>query len=223
MLQVCKKLGFPIAEGKIEGPTAVIIFLGIILDTIKMELRLPMDIPEDLLLLLNQWSSPKKKKTTKRELLSLIGKLSLAAKVVPVGRIFLRGLIDHSTSVKQLHHHIHLTASARYGIKWWQAFFPRWNGVSLMLLLSRRMDQGHIVESTDLQINSVERTIRHCSGINYLGLPMVQVRQAKNPKHPAISQLCHTLSLLAAKNNFNISLQHLPGTTNSIADALSQQ
>ena len=127
MLQVCNKLGFPIAEGKIEGPTAVIIFLGILLDTSKMELRLPKDKLEDLLRLLKQWT---RKKTTKRELLSLIGKLSFAAKVVPAGRIFLRRLIDLSTSAKKLHHHIHLSASARADIQWWQDFLLGWNGVS---------------------------------------------------------------------------------------------
>ena len=131
MLQVCNKLGSPIAEGKIEGPTAVIIFLGILLDTSKMELRLPKDKLEDLLRLLRQWT--RRKKTTKRELLSLIGKLSFAAKVLPAGRIFLSRLIDLSTSAKKLHHHIHLSASARADIQWWQDFLPGWNRVSLML------------------------------------------------------------------------------------------
>ena len=132
MLHTCKQLGFPIAERKIEGPTTVITFLGILLDTATMELRLPHDKLEALTSLLRQWNTTKKK-TTKRELLSLIGKLSFAAKVIPAGRIFLRRLIDLSTSVKKLHHHITLTAGARADIKWWQDFLPGWNGVSLML------------------------------------------------------------------------------------------
>ena len=116
MLHICKQLGFPIAERKTEGPTTVIIFLGILLDTVKMELRLPRDKLEALTSLLRQWSTTKKK-TTKRELLSLIGKLSFAAKVIPAGCIFLRRLIDLSTSVKKLHHHITLTASVRADIQ----------------------------------------------------------------------------------------------------------
>ena len=132
MLHTCKQLGFPIAERKIEGPTTVITFLGILLDTATMELHLSHDKLEALTSLLRQWNSTKKK-TTKRELLSLIGKLSFAAKVIPAGRIFLRRLIDLSTSVKKFHHHITLTAGARADIKWWQDFLPGWNGVSLML------------------------------------------------------------------------------------------
>ena len=132
MLEVCRRLGFPIAQGKVEGPTRAIIFLGILLDTESMELRLPQDKLEALLSLLNSWNK-KKMRTTKRELLSLIGKLSFAAKVVPAGRLFLRRLIDLSTSVQKLHHHITLSASARADIKRWKDFLPRWNGISLML------------------------------------------------------------------------------------------
>ena len=99
MLHICKQLGIPIAERKIEGPTTVITFLGILLGTVKMELHLPYDKSEALTSLLRQWSTTKKK-ATKREILSLIGKLSFAAKVIPAGRIFLRRLIDLSTSVK---------------------------------------------------------------------------------------------------------------------------
>ena len=103
MIKCCRSakiLGFPIAEEKIDSPAAVITFLGILLDTIKMELRLQKKKLDDLLLLHKQWIRPRIKKTMKRELLSLIGKLSFAAKVVQAGRIFLKRLIDPSTSAK---------------------------------------------------------------------------------------------------------------------------
>ena len=117
--------------------------------------------------------------TTKRELLSLIGKLYFAAKVIPAGRIFLRRLIDLSTSVKKLHHHITLTAGARADIHRWHDFLPGWNGVSLMLqadwqtaaelnlfiwytglrsLFRRSIDHGHMVKGAALKVNPMERT-----------------------------------------------------------------
>ena len=37
MLHTCQQLGFPIAEGKIEGPDTTLVFLGILLDTVKLE------------------------------------------------------------------------------------------------------------------------------------------------------------------------------------------
>eukprot|EP00731_Ephydatia_muelleri_P034096 Em0047g15a len=86
---------------------------------------------EELTGLTRSWLS--RHKATKRELLSLIGKLSFAAKVVPAGRHFLRGLIDLSTTVRKLHHHISLNAEARADIRWWDSFLPSWNGVAMFL------------------------------------------------------------------------------------------
>ena len=65
--------------------------------------------------------------------------------MIPAGRIFLRRLIDLSTSVTKLHHHITLNAHAKEDIKWWLDFLPGWNGVSLML-------QSHWDTSSDLQL-----------------------------------------------------------------------
>ena len=39
--EVCKILGVPLAVEKVEGPSTVLSFLGITLDTCKMEARLP--------------------------------------------------------------------------------------------------------------------------------------------------------------------------------------
>lgn len=49
---VCAILGFPLKWEKVEGPCAIINFLGIILDTIRMEIRLPQDKVVELMELL---------------------------------------------------------------------------------------------------------------------------------------------------------------------------
>ena len=74
-----------------------------------------------------------RKKCTKRQLLSLIGKLSFACKVVPAGRIFLRRLLNLSMTAKHLHHHIRISHEAQLDILWWQDFLPSWPGSSLIL------------------------------------------------------------------------------------------
>ena len=70
---------------------------------------------------------------TKRELLSLIGKLAFACKVVPPGRLFLRRPIDLLTTVTHLHHHVTLNKAARADLAWWTHFLPTWPGSSLFL------------------------------------------------------------------------------------------
>lgn len=131
MLKVCDHLGIPVASEKLEGPTTALTFLGIVLDTSAKQLRLPPDKLEELTGLTRCWLG--RQKATKRELLSLIGKLSFAAKVVPAGRLFLRRLIDLSTTTRKLHHHVTLNAEARADIKWWEDFLPSWNGVAMFL------------------------------------------------------------------------------------------
>ena len=42
-LDTCQVLGVPVATHKVVGPTTVLTFLGICLDTVKMEIRLPDD------------------------------------------------------------------------------------------------------------------------------------------------------------------------------------
>ena len=53
--------------------------------------------------------------------------------MVPAGRLFLCRLIDLSTTVRKLHHHISLNAEARADIRWWDSFLPSWNGVAMFL------------------------------------------------------------------------------------------
>ena len=99
-------------------------------------LRLPQDKLLNISHLLQQWRG--RKACRKRHLLSLIGSLSHAAKVVKPGRAFLRRLIDLSSSVDKLDHFIRLNLDARSDIEWWWQFISRWNGISAVPTLLRR-------------------------------------------------------------------------------------
>ena len=123
-------LGVPIAVDKLVLPTTCITYLGIEIDSVDHCIRLPSDKLLELKSLLANWVG--KKKSTKRELLSLIGKLSFAAKVVKPGRIFLRRLIDLSKTVSKLHFFIDINLQARLDISWWHRFISDWNGVSFI-------------------------------------------------------------------------------------------
>ena len=43
LMQTCKELGVPLATEKLEGPSTTLTFLGVEIDTAKMEIRLPDD------------------------------------------------------------------------------------------------------------------------------------------------------------------------------------
>ena len=53
----CNRLGVPMAADKNEGPVTVLIFFGILVDTVAGELRLPEDKLERLKNLLQQWGT----------------------------------------------------------------------------------------------------------------------------------------------------------------------
>ena len=102
-LTLCDHVGLPVAPDKTEGPSTCLIFLGI-----------------------------EHRSGTKRDLLSLIGLLNHAAKVVRPGRAFIRSLIDASIQVSLLEHHVHLSSAARQDLRWWHAFLHHWNDISMI-------------------------------------------------------------------------------------------
>ena len=73
-------LNIPTAEDKLIGPTTVLPFLHILLDTQCLEASLPLDILAQIKEAITSWLSISV--ATKRGLLSLIALLSFAAKVV---------------------------------------------------------------------------------------------------------------------------------------------
>ena len=89
---MCDELGVPMAPEKTVGPSSVLSFAGIELDTCKMEARLPLDKLSKCRLLLNDFLT--RKKVTFKELQSVIGLLNFTCSVVVPGRTFLRRMIN---------------------------------------------------------------------------------------------------------------------------------
>ena len=74
MLSTCDSCGVEVNSSKTVPPTSVLEFLGIIIDSDKMELRMSDSRLADIKCELRRWLG--RKSDTKRALLSLIGKLS---------------------------------------------------------------------------------------------------------------------------------------------------
>ena len=54
LCEVCQRLGIPLAGEKVEGPSTCLTFLGIVIDSITLELRLPYDKLERIRSLLTE-------------------------------------------------------------------------------------------------------------------------------------------------------------------------
>jgi hypothetical protein len=83
-----------------------------------------------------------RRKCTKRDLLSLVGSLSFACKVVVPGRSFLSRLISRAYSVSDLHHHIRISSNMKKDMAIWRAFIARWNGKSMFLSKEAIVEDG---------------------------------------------------------------------------------
>ena len=256
-LGTCTELGVPVATHKLEGPTTALIFLGVEIDTVLSQLRLPVEKLRRLKESLASWVV--RRSCRKRDLLSLIGSLHNAAAVVKPGRVFLRRLIDLSKIPKGLHHFVRLTKEAQSDIQWWRTFVDRWNGVGLLSALGRvqpyvcvRSDAsglwgcGAVWRHTWLQLQWSEAAIdlriaakeavpvvlaAFCWGHHWTGKcvlfevdnsTVALALQSGSCRDPQVMRLLRMLHFVAAEHPFTYTSKHIPGTENSLADAISR-
>lgn len=129
--EMCSKLGVPLNAQKTFEPSQVMDFLGITLDSIKMESRLPPDkIAKLNSLLIDLQPKPC---CSLRDLLSVIGLLNFACSVIRPGRAFLRRLIDLSIGVKHLHYKVRLKLGAKEDMLTWLRFLEHYNSATFFI------------------------------------------------------------------------------------------
>lgn len=130
-LTMAKDLGIPIKQEKTVLPCTTLSFVGIEIDSILMEKRLPSDKLTKISDLLEEFKT--RKKVTLVELQSLIGLLNFACSVVTPGRTFLRRLIDLTVGLKHPNHKRRLNREAKADLRAWSLFIQHFNGKSMFL------------------------------------------------------------------------------------------
>ncbi|KAM3934865.1 uncharacterized protein RB166_002260 [Leptodactylus fuscus] len=120
------RFGVPLSQEKTEGPTTVLSFLGIELDSVHMLFRLPRDKLDRLSSLLQGFLSVHK--VTLRQMQSLLGLLVFACRIMPMGRVFSRRLSLSTRGMSSPSHRIRLTRSLKADISVWLSFLDKYNG-----------------------------------------------------------------------------------------------
>ena len=258
---IFNSLDIPIAPHKTIGPTNCLEYLGIMLDTKKMEARLPKEKVVRICEILHTFKH--KKSCSKRELLSLLGHLNFASRVIRPGRSFVAYLINLSTTVKELHHHVKLSQDVRLELDMWLKFLSGWNGVSFFLDddITTNADMHLFTDATDKSFGGIYhnqwfqgefpaellkendtmsmalfelypivvacvlwgkqwkklRIVFHCDNMS-----TVQIINKGRSKGKTIMKLMRKLTWCSATFNFTIHAQHVPGSLNSVADAISR-
>ena len=131
LLRVFMSVNAPVVASKTLGPSQVLEFMGIELDSTRMEARLPADKLQRTRDLLNSFT--KRWSVRLVELQSLIGTLQFACKAVVPGRFFLQRMINLTQGVPSCFHHIRLNQEFFKDLTMWKAFLVGWNGHSFFL------------------------------------------------------------------------------------------
>jgi len=117
MRRACEVLGIPLAIEKCEGPTCCLVFLGIIIDTIAMELRLPQEKLLHLHQLIEEWLAKKPRASVrKQDVASLAGHLQHACIIIRPGRTSPN--FRPPCTVAHSDHYIRLSAGFRSDLMW---------------------------------------------------------------------------------------------------------
>ena len=174
VLEECAALRVPLARHKLR-PGTCLVFLGIVLDTVKMEIRLPAEKLRGLRRLIKSWRC--RRVCTRRELESLAGHLCHACKVVRPGRRFLRGIFQLISRFSKPHFKIRLNSEFRADLEWWHSFIQDWNGVSMLYKTS--------IQTPDVQVWSDASGAWGCAAIHHH--QWFQIRWSDYPEFQDVS------------------------------------
>lgn len=180
LMSLFSNLNIPLAAAKTVGPTTCLEYLGIILDTILMQARLPPDKLAHLVLLLESFMQ--KSSCTKRELQSLLGHLNFACRTIVPGRSFISRLLEIMKSAKRQNQIINLTEESKEDIKMWFTLLSDWNGISFFL-------EDEFTQTTDMELYT------DSSGIGFGGYFKGQWFSSAWPSNIKARFLEHDLSI----------------------------
>lgn len=110
-------------------PSTIMVFLGILFNTVLMTMEVTPDRLREVNAELIRWLS--KQYTTLRQLQSLVGKLSFCASTVRAGRLFFSRILEFMKGVG-VRGYVPVPEQVHLDLKWWIRFMHEFNGVSLI-------------------------------------------------------------------------------------------
>ena len=124
-IAICGQIGLPVNIDKTFWGTTVLVFLGLLIDTVNQIISIPIEKIQKGLKLLNEMLGKPSKKCTLLQLQKLCGFLNFLGRSVIPGRAFTRQLYAKTSDTNQklkLHHHLRITSEMRRDMETWRIF-----------------------------------------------------------------------------------------------------
>ena len=130
--QILLSLGVKEAVHKAVEPTMVVVFLGILINTILMRIEIEPSRLVEIRQELQLWKG--RMRANLRQLQSLVGKLSFCATTVRSGRLFFSRILNFMRTLYQDSpwKQVELPMDVFKDIDWWLKFMPMFNGISMI-------------------------------------------------------------------------------------------
>ena len=147
LIAFLRYLGFAIAWDKVVSPTQVVTYLGIEIDSTKMQFRLPEKKVLRVKAMVTHYQNATK--ATKRELQVLAGHLAHASTVVRGGRTFSRRLLNLVKYLPDSPRSVPLPTWFRPDLVWWSQLMSVFNGAA-HIIRSQTTLEGHVATDSSM-------------------------------------------------------------------------
>lgn len=117
---LCKKISFPLSEEKTTLPTQIVVFLGMLLNSVTQTVSIPVEKRNKALTQIDNLL--RTKVTTVKYLQQLTGLLNFICRAVVPGRAFTRRLYAKFHSGMKSHYHVRVDKEMRCDLHVWQTF-----------------------------------------------------------------------------------------------------
>ena len=130
LTKLLQDLGLRESVEKSVVPDTRVEFLGIMFDSVSQTMEVTAERLQEISELLDIWSG--KKRASKRELQSLLGKLVFISKCVYSSRVFISRMLATLRSLKKQNHRFKIGQQFKKDLAWWRSFLKVFNGVSFI-------------------------------------------------------------------------------------------
>ena len=121
-LSICARINFPVSLDKTFWATETLVFLSLLIDTIRRLICLPVDKVTNAKTLIQQILNKKSRKVTVHKLQKLCGFLNFICKCIVPGRPFTRKLYTFFSSSMSPHFHVHVNGEMKADLEMWLKF-----------------------------------------------------------------------------------------------------